>query len=102
MTALLNWLREEWRLMRLNSWQNEPMGPKHDFLPCSSEDPRCAETIQRLAECRERMRRMRSGLLDAPERKFTDAASTDVAATIRKAQAVGFGPVRAVARRAAR
>lgn len=101
---LLDWIAQETRLATADNWAREDMAvtpPAPTFRPCSSEDPRCAETMRRLAECRERMRRMKAGLLDAPERKFTDAASTDVSATIRRAQARTIGPVRAV-RRASR
>ena len=98
--AFVNWLREEWRLMWAHSWEGEQMAVDPVPHPCSSEDPRCAETIRRLAEVRERMRRMKSGVLDG--RAFTCSASTDVAATIRKARAIGYGPVRAVNVRRAR
>lgn len=97
--ALIAWLRNEWRLMRLDNWSGEEMGAQ-SYRPCSSEDPRCQQTIERLAECRERMKRMKAGLLDGS--RFTDSASTDVAATIHKARTVSYGPVRAVARRAGR
>lgn len=99
MNALINWLREEWRLMWAHSWEGEQMAVDPVPHPCSSEDPRCAVTLARLKECRERMARMRSGLLDG--RTFTNSASTDVAATIHKARTMTLGPLRAV-RRAAR
>lgn len=102
-SALINWLHSEWRLMRLDTWEREDMTvpARPDFHPCSSEDPRCAETIRRLAECRERMKRMKAGVLDG--RAVTCSASTDVAATMRRARAVAMVPVRAVpARRSAR
>lgn len=87
------WIKSETALATAETWAPP------EYQPCSSEDPRCAETIARLAECRERMRRMRSGLLDG--RTFTNSASTDVAATIRRSQAQTIGQVRAV-RRASR
>ena len=99
---LLAWVRTEVRLMTADNWKREDMRVEPASRPCSSEDPRCAETIRRLAECRERMRRMRSGLLDDPNRRFTDSASTDVAATIHKARTMNVGPVRAVLARKAR
>ena len=95
LAAILRWIKSETALATAETWAPA-------YQPCSSEDPRCAETIARLAECRERMRRMKAGLLDGPDRKFTDSASTDVRVTINRARLVGFGPVRAVARRAAR
>ena len=97
------WVREETRLAVADTWANEP-APVPEYAPCSSDDPRCAETLRRLAECRERMRRMKAGVLDTrpDERRFTDAASTDVAATIRRARAQTIGPVRAVARKVGR
>lgn len=98
--GLLDWIRNEVRLLGLDSWASENMRVSEPaFHPCSSEDPRCAETIRKLAECRERMRRMKAGVLDG--RKVTCSASTDVAATIRRAMAVGYGPVRAVTQRRA-
>jgi len=90
------WIKSETALATAETWAPP------EYQPCSSEDPRCAETIRRLAECRERMRRMRSGLLDDPNRRFTDSASTDVAATIHKARTMNVGPVRAVLARKAR
>lgn len=93
---LLAWIKAETELATAETWAPP------EYLPCSSEDPRCADTIARLAECRERMRRMRTGLLDDPNRRFTDSASTDVAATIHKARTMSYGPVRAVARKVGR
>lgn len=95
--SLLRWFRDESRLLSAQSWEREDMRVDVPaYLPCSSEDPRCAETLRRLAECRRRMARTKACLLDG--RTFTNSASTDVAATIRKARAIGCGPVRAVPR----
>lgn len=95
LARFLSWIKSETALATAETW--EPPA----FHPCSSDDPRCAETIRKLAECRERMRRMKAGVLDG--RKVTCSASTDVAATIRRAMAVGYGPVREIkARRAGR
>ena len=92
---LIAWIKSETALATAETWAPP------SYQPCSSEDPRCAETLARLAECRERMRRMKAGVLDG--RVVTCSASTDVAATMRRARAVAMGPVRAVpARRAAR
>ncbi len=87
---LLAWIKSETALATAETWAPP------EYQPCSSEDPRCAVTLARLRECRERMARMRSGLLDG--RTFTNSASTDVSATIRRAQALTIGPVRAVRR----
>lgn len=84
------WIKSETALATAETWAPP------EYQPCSSEDPRCADTMARLAECRERMRRMRSGLLDG--RTFTNSAATDVAATIRKAQAQALGSVRPIRR----
>ena len=92
---LFSWIKSETALATAETWAPPA------FHPCSSEDPRCAETIRKLADCRERMRRMKAGVLDG--RKVTCSASTDVAATVRRAMAVGYGPVREIkARRAGR
>ena len=85
---LLMWIKQETELATAETWAPPA------YAPCSSEDPRCAETIRRLAECRERMKRMKSGVLDG--RPVTCSASTDVAATIRRAQALTIGPVRSL------
>lgn len=85
---LLAWIKAETALATAETWAPPA------YLPCTSEDPRCAETLARLAECRERMRRVKSGVLDG--RPVTCSASTDVAATMRRARAVAVGPVRAV------
>lgn len=91
--AIAAWFREEARLATAETWAP----PAYD--PCTSSDPRCAQTMQRLADCRARMRRMKMGLLDG--RPISCSASTDVAATVRRARAIGVGPVRMV-RKAAR
>lgn len=92
---LIAWIKSETALATAETWAPPA------YHPCSSEDPRCAETMARLAECRERMKRMKAGVLDG--RAVTCSASTDVAATMRRARAVAMVPVRAVpARRSAR
>lgn len=90
--AIAAWFREEARLATAETWAPT-------YSPLTSEDPKCAETLRRQAECRERMRRMKMGVLDG--RVVSCSASTDVAATMRKARAIGVGPVRMV-RKAAR
>lgn len=93
--GLLDWIRNEVRLLGLDSWASENMRVSEPaFHPCSSEDPRCAETLAKLADCRDRMKRMKAGVLDG--RAVTCSASTDVAATMRRARAVSVAPVRAV------
>lgn len=89
----LAWIKSETELVTAETWAPPA------YAPLTSEDPRCAETMARLAECRERMRRMKAGLLDDPNRTFTNSASTDVAATMRRARAVTMGPVRIAARK---
>lgn len=93
---LLAWIRSETALATAETWAPPA------YQPCSSEDPRCAETLARLRECRERMRRVKMGLLDGRPVKGDYFADTDTAATIHKARTVSYGPVRAVARRASR
>lgn len=92
----LAWIRSETALATAEAWA-PPV-----YQPCSSEDPRCAETLARLRECRERMRRVKMGLLDGRPVKGDYFADTDTAATMRRAQAVAMGPVRAVPKRASR
>jgi len=82
----LAWIKQETELATAETWAPPA------YVPCSSEDPRCAELIARQHECRERMKRMKMGVLDG--RKVTDSASTDVAATVQKARAMSYGPVR--------
>ena len=91
---LIAWIKSETALATAETWAPPA------YHPCSSEDTRCAETMARLAECRERMKRMKAGVLDG--RAVTCSASTDVAATMRRARAVAMVPVRAVPKRAAR
>lgn len=91
---LLAWVTNETRLMTADNWEREDMRVAPSFMPCTSEDPRCAMTLARLAEVRDRMRRVKSGVLDG--RPVTCSASTDVATTMRRARAVAVGPVRAV------
>jgi len=91
-SKFIAWIKSETALATAETWAL-PV-----YQPCSSEDPRCAETLAKLAECRERMRRVKSGVLDG--RAVTCSASTDVAATMRRARAVAVAPVRAVPKRA--
>lgn len=90
---LLAWIKAETALATAETWAPPA------YLPCTNEDPRCAETLARLAECRERMRRMKAGLLDGRPVKGDYFADTDTAATMRRARAVAVGPVRAVTAR---
>lgn len=106
MKRLVDWFLEEVRLMRAQSWDREDMRvaqAEPEAMPCTAADPKCAELIRKQNECRERMRRMKSGLLDgSPEdRPYTRGA--DVEATFNRARAIVAGPVRAVpSRKAAR
>lgn len=86
----LAWIKSETELVTAETWAPPA------YAPLTCEDPRCAETIRRLAECRERMKRMRAGVLDG--RRVTSAAATDVSSTIHRARTVSYGPVRAVPR----
>lgn len=94
---MMRWLREEIRLLGLDSWASEYHGPP-DPAPCTARDPRCAKLAERQDAIYRSMRRMKSHLLDRP---VTSAAATDVGATIRRAMAVHAAPVR-LARRAAK
>lgn len=64
LSALRRWLAEECRLLGLDSWAGGAYdGPQ----PCTAADPRCQRTIERLAECRARMRA--ESILNAMRRK---------------------------------
>ncbi len=91
--ALLRWLREEVRLLGLSTWATEYQGPP-DPHPCTSADPKCAALIERQAEVSARMARMKSRLVDRPDRVYTNSASTDVRHTVAQALAVNRPPVR--------
>lgn len=82
----LRWLAEELRLLGLDTWADgaydTPTGP----APCTLADPRCQRTIERLAECRARMRRMKMGLLDGRPVRPGFLAHTDVEATFAAAR----------------
>lgn len=98
--ALLRWLREEIRLLGLTSWSDGAyVGPAEPH-PCSAADPRCAALIERQAEVSARMARMKSRLVDRPDRVYTNSASTDVRHTVAQALAVNAPPVRLIGRRA--
>lgn len=92
---IISWAREELRLLSADSWAD---GAYAGPAPCTLADPRCQATLARLAEVGERMKRMRSRVLDG--RTFTSAAATDVRATILRAMAAKSQPVREVRRRA--
>lgn len=98
MKGLRAWLREEVRLVSLDSWANDAYHGPPDPEPCTASDPRCAKLAERQEALYRSMRRMKSHLLDRP---ITSAAATDVGATIRRAMAVHAAPVR-LARRAAK
>ena len=57
---LLNWLREEWRLARLETWADAYDSP----IPCTMEDPRCIALAERQLKVRLAMARTKAGILD--------------------------------------
>jgi hypothetical protein len=67
-----HWLREELRLARLESWSD---GAYDGPMPCTLDDPKCQATLKRMAEARERMKRMKAGLLDG--RPYTRGADVE-------------------------
>ena len=90
---LLAWIRSELRLLGLETWAD---GAYEGPAPFTAADPRCANTIARLAQAREELRRTKRGLLDKREVPDDFLAHTDVRATIRAANP----PVRLLGRRA--
>lgn len=88
--AIARWFREEAALATAETWAPEP------YAPCTHEDPRCQETLRRLAECRDRMRRMKSGLLDGSPKDRPYTRGADVESTFNRARALVTGPVRMV------
>lgn len=92
---MMRWLREEIRLLSLDSWASDYHGPP-DPAPCTARDPRCAKLAERQDAIYRSMRRMKSHLLDRP---VTSAAATDVRATIHRA--MHLTPVIAVNKRRA-
>ena len=96
-SRLLAWIKSETELATAETWA--PVEP----APLTSDDPKCAETLRRMAECRDRMRRMKSGLLDGSPKDRPYTRGADVEATFNRARAIVSGPVRAVpTRKAAR
>lgn len=89
---LVNWMREEWRLARLHSWQDEPMGEPSQFSPCTSDDPRCKELAAKQAALLLKMNRIGMPLMLDQTHKFSDSASTNVADTFRKVRAINERP----------
>ena len=96
--ALLRWLREEVRLLGIASWSEGAYQGPPEPLPCTSSDPRCQKTIERLAEVNARMYRMRTRLIDG--KPVTSAAATDIRHTIAQALATKAPPVQLVRRKA--
>lgn len=92
---LMAWIKSETQLATAETWAPP------EYSPLTREDPKCAETLRRLAECRERMRRMKSGLLDATPKDRPYTRGADVQSTFNRARAIVTGPVRMV-RKAAR
>lgn len=98
MGALMRWLREELRLMGIDSWADGAYEGPPDPHPCTARDPRCARLAERQDAIYRAMRRAKSHLLD--REKVTSAAATDVRHTIAQALAMNAAPVRLVKRRA--
>ena len=96
--TFLRWLREGCRLLGRASWPDGQYAGPPDPLPCTSSDPRCASTLERLAEVNARMYRMRTRVLDG--KPVTSAAATDIRHTIAQALATKAPPVHLVRRKA--
>ena len=75
--AILRWLREEARLLCLDTWADGAYHGPPDPHPCTSSDPRCAKVLERQQAIYERMRRVKSHLLDRPD-SVTTASRTDI------------------------
>ena len=71
---LLRWIRSELRLLGLSTWAD---GAYEGPAPFTAADPRCANTIARLAAAREELRRTKRGLLDKREVPDDFLAHTD-------------------------
>lgn len=97
--AFLRWLREEVRLLALDSWDGGRYATPATPEPFTAADPRCARTIERLAEARNRMRRLKTGLLDGREVPPNFLARTDLEETFRAIKRVNTPPVQLVKRR---
>jgi hypothetical protein len=93
---LLAWIKSETELATAETWAPA------EYSPLTSDDPKCAETLRRMAECRDRMKRMKSGLLDGSPQDRPYTRGADVEATFNRARAIVSGPVRMVTRKVAR
>ena len=90
LASIARWFREEAALATAETWAPP------SFAPCTRDDPRCAETLRRMAESRDRMRRMKSGLLDGTPKDRPYTRGADVQSTFNRARAIVTGPVRMV------
>lgn len=97
--ALLRSLREECRLLSLDSWADGAYHGPPDPEPCTASHPDCARLIERQLEVAARMARMKSRLIDG--RAVSTAAHTDIRRTFAEARRVSEPPVRLVKRRKA-
>ena len=111
MSRLLAWLREEIRLLGLDSWADGAYADSTEPHPCTSSDPRCAALIERQQNVRAAMRsqrvpqllrehRMIDGKLTpvGAEKPYTRGA--DLQATFASIARVNVPPVRLIGRRA--
>lgn len=87
MNALVNWLREEWRLMRLKNWATEYHVPASEIYPCTSADPRVQHTLKRLEQARQVMRRRRMRCL-LTGKEYVGSSQTDLRLAFDKVRAV--------------
>lgn len=94
LNAFVNWLREEWRLMRLADWGDGKYreGPH----PCSHDHPSVKALAEKQAAVAAQMRRMRMRLVDSKDRKYANSDFTDIRVTIDQAKRMKTGAVRRV------
>lgn len=92
LNAFVNWLREEWRLMRLADWGDGKYreGPH----PCSHDHPSVKALAEKQSAVRDQMRRLKMHLHDG--KRVTNAAATDIRVTIDQAKRMKTGAVRRV------
>jgi hypothetical protein len=88
------WVRNETRLISLDSWADGAYAGPTEPHPCSAADPKCAALIERQAAVRARMKRMKAGILDG--KPITRGA--DLAATFAAVRRVSEPPVRLLKR----
>lgn len=96
--SFLRWVREECRLMALDSWADGAYHGPPDPEPCTSSHPDCARLLERQREVSEKMRRMKSRLIDSADRPYTSAAHTDIRHICAEIRRVTEPPVQLVKR----